>query len=172
MTRTRLADGPAPMQTVGADPPVTRAERFERDFLPHLAGVYRAALCLTGDPAAAEDLVVEAFARAYRAVPWCRPGARRQVWLYRILVSIRREHRPGGRPAAPGRAGDQPPVRRAVRELPEYLRLAIHLADVDGFSYQEIAEITGTSAGTVATRVRSARRTLRRRLSTSTEPWP
>ncbi len=161
------------MWMVGADPPVTRAERFERDFLPHLAGVYRAALCLTGNPAAAEDLVVEAFARAYRAVRWCRPGASRQVWLYRILVSIRRDHRPAGRPAAPGPAGDQPPpVRRAVRELPEYLRLAIHLADVDGFSYQEIAEITGTSAVTVATRVRDARRSLRRRLSTSTEPWP
>ena len=160
------------MWTVGADPPVTRAGRFERDFLPHLAGVYRAALCLTGDPAAAEDLAVEAFARAYQALPWCRPGASRQVWLYRILVGIRRDHRPAGRPAAAGPAGDQPPVRQAVRELPEYLRLAIHLADVDGFSYQEIAEITGTSAATVATRVREAGRSLRRRLSTSTEPWP
>jgi RNA polymerase sigma-70 factor, ECF subfamily len=157
------------MRTAGADPPVTRAERFERDFLPHLTGVYRAALCLTGDPAAAEDLAAEAFARAYQAVPWCPPGVRRKIWLYRILVSIRR---PAGPPAAPGPAGDQPPVRRALRELPGYLRLAIHLADVDGFSYQEIAEITGTSAVTVATRVHEARRSLRRRLSTSTEPWP
>jgi DNA-directed RNA polymerase specialized sigma24 family protein len=79
---------------------------------------------------------------------------------------------PEGRSPGSGPAGDRPPVRRAMRELPEYLRLAIHLADVDGFSYQEIAEITGTSAVTVATRVRDARRSLRRRLSTSTEPWP
>lgn len=160
------------MVTVRADPPVTRAERFERDFLPDLAGVYRAALCLTGDPAAAGDLAVEAFARAYRAYPWYQPGPGRKVWLYRILVAARWEQRPARRSAAPGVTGDQPPVRRALRELPEYLRFAVHLADVDGFAYQEIAQITGTSAVVVTARLREARRALRRRLSTSTERRP
>jgi hypothetical protein len=51
-----------------------------------------------------------------------------------------------------------------VRELPEDLRSAIHLADVEGFCYREIAEITGTSPVTVATRIRDGRRALRRRL--------
>ncbi len=160
------------MVTVRADPPVTRTERFERDVLPHLARVYRAALCLTGDPAEAEVLVVEAFDRAYRAFPRCPPGPGRKVWLYRILAAARRDQRPAGRPAAPSGTGDQPPVRRALRELPEDLRFAVHLADVDGFSYQEIAEITGASAVTVTTWLRDARRSLRWRLSTSTGRRP
>ena len=63
-------------------------------------------------------------------------------------------------------------MRRALWELPEDLRFAVHLADVNGFSYQEIAEITGTSAGTVSTRLRDARRLLRHRVSTSTERRP
>jgi RNA polymerase sigma-70 factor, ECF subfamily len=63
-------------------------------------------------------------------------------------------------------------VPRAVRELPEYLRFAVHLADVDGFSYQEIAEITGTSVVTVTARLRDARRSLRRRLNIGTERRP
>ena len=63
-------------------------------------------------------------------------------------------------------------MRRALHELPEDLRFAVHLADVDGFSYQEIAEITGASAVTVTTWLRDAHRSLRWRLSTSTERRP
>jgi RNA polymerase sigma-70 factor (ECF subfamily) len=160
------------MLTARANQPVTRTERFEQDFLPYLDRVYRAALCLARDPAAAEDLVAEAFVRAYQVFPWFQPGARRQVWLYRILVAAHWDHRSAGRPVVPGPAGDQPPVWRALRELPEYLRFAVYLADVDGFSYEEIAEITGTSPVTVAARLRDARRSLRRRLSTSTGHSP
>ena len=167
-----IFNGSAAMLTARADPLLTRTERFERQVLPGLDQVYGAALCLTGDPAEAEDLVVEAFARAYQAFLQRQPRTRRQVWLYRILVAARQEQRPAGGSAAAVAAGDQPPVRRALWELPEDLRFAIHLADVNGFSYQEIAEITGTSAGTVSTRLRDARRLLRHRVSTSTERRP
>ena len=167
-----IFNGSAAMLTARADPLVTRTERFERQVLPSLDQVYGAALCLTGDPAEAEDLVAEAFARAYEAFLQRQPRTGRQVWLYRILVAARREQRPAAGSAAAVAAGDQPPVRRALWELPEDLRFAVHLADVNGFSYQEIAEITGTSAGTVSTRLRDARRLLRHRVSTSTERRP
>ena len=167
-----IFNGSAAMLTARADPLLTRTERFERQVLPSLDQVYGAALCLTGDPAEAEDLVAEAFARAYEAFLQRQPRTGRQVWLYRILVAARREQRPAAGSAAAGATGDQPPVRRALRELPEDLRFAIYLADVDGFSCHEIAEITGTSTGTVTTRLRDARRSLRRRLSTSTERRP
>ena len=173
-----IFDGTATMLMIRADQPaaaggqmntVTDAERFERDVLPCLAPVYRAALCLTGDPGAAEDLVVEAFARAYRAFPQRQPGLRLEGWLYRILVNIRGEQRRVVRPAASGASGEEPPGRQALRNLPEDLRFAVYLADVTSFSYREIAEITGTSTEIVATRLRVARRSVRRRLSTHQE---
>ena len=164
-----IFNGSAAMLTARADPLVTRTERFERQVLPGLDQVYGAALCLTGDPAEAEDLVVEAFARAYEAFLRDQSGTGRHVWLYRILFAARREQRPGAGSAPASATGDRPPVRRALRELPEDLRFAIHLADVNGFSYQEIAEITGTSTGTVTARLRDGRRSLRHRLSTGTE---
>jgi RNA polymerase sigma-70 factor (ECF subfamily) len=173
-----IFDGSAAVLLIRADQPaaaggqmntVRHGERFERDVLPCLAPVYRAALCLTGDPGAAEDLVVEAFARAYRTFPRRPPGLRLEGWLYRILVDVRGEQRRAVRPAGRGAMGDEPPVRQALRSLPEDLRFAVYLADVDSFSYREIAEITGTSTEVVATRLRDARRSVRRRLSTHQE---
>jgi RNA polymerase sigma-70 factor, ECF subfamily len=60
-------------------------------------------------------------------------------------------------------------VRRALRELPADLRFTVYLAGVNGFSYREIAQITGTSTETVAARIRAARGSLRRRLSVDQE---
>jgi RNA polymerase sigma-70 factor, ECF subfamily len=148
---------------------VTHGERFEREVLPCLAPVYRAALCLTGDPGAAEDLVVEVFARAYQTFPRRQPGLRLEGWLYRILVDVRAEQRSAVRPAASGAMPDEPPACQVMRNLPEDLRFAVYLADVSSFSYREIAEITGTSTEIVATRLRVARRSVRRRLSTHQE---
>jgi RNA polymerase sigma-70 factor, ECF subfamily len=157
---------PAAMLMIRTAPTAACTGRFEREVLPEMSRVYRGALCLTGDPAQAEDLAVETFARAYRALPTRRPGLRLEAWLYRILVSAHRERRPAGQPALCGVIEDQSPVREMLRDLPENLRFAIHLADVDGFSYREIAEITGTTPVTAETRLRDARRLLRRRLST------
>lgn len=164
-----IFDGSATMLMFRADQTMTYAERFERDVLPCLAPVYRAALCLTGDAGAAEDLVVETFARAYQAFPRCQPGPRLEGWLYRILVGVRAEQRRAVRPAGCDASGDEPPVRQVMRDLPEDLRFAVYLADVNSFSYREIAEITGTSTEVVATRLRDARRSVQRRLSTRQE---
>jgi RNA polymerase sigma-70 factor, ECF subfamily len=147
-------------------PPVlaARAVRFEQEVLPHLARVYTAALCLAGDPVEAENLVVETFVRAYAAFLQRQPVTGPEAWLYRILIGARREQRP---PAWPADAAGWTPdcaVGRALAELPEDLRFAVHLADVKGLSRGEIAEITGTSAGVVATRLRDGRRWMRYRL--------
>lgn len=156
--------------------------RFERAVLPCLAPVYSAALCLAGDPAEAEDLVLETFARACLAFPRRQPGTGSlETWLYRILAGVRRERRrpEQARDDTPAAAGPGPAdaealrllpgseVRRALRELPEDLRFAVHLADVTGLSCGQIASITGTPAGTVRTRLRDGRRQLRRRLQAS-----
>ena len=156
------------MLMIRTAPAVTYAERFEREVLPHLARVYRAALCLAGDPDAAEDLVAEAFARAYPAFSRRPSGLSLGAWLHRILVSAHQDQRGAGQPAACGATGDQP-ARRALRALPEDLRFAVYLADVNGFSYREIAWITGTSTETVAARIREGRGSLRRRLSVDQE---
>jgi len=64
------------------------------------------------------------------------------------------------------------PSKAMAQELPEDLRFAVHLADVNGFSCTVIAQITGTSAVTVSTRLRDARRSLRHRLSPVPERRP
>jgi RNA polymerase sigma-70 factor (ECF subfamily) len=58
-------------------------------------------------------------------------------------------------------------IVRALRDLPEDLRLAVYLADVEGYCYREIAEITGTPVGTVAARLHRGRGRLRDRLARS-----
>ena len=138
--------------------------RFEHEVLPHLAQVHNAALCLAGDPAEAENLVVETFVRAYAAFLQRQRVTGPEAWLYRILVGARRDQRPPARPAEEARPAPDCAVGRALAELPEDLRFAVHLADVKGLSYREIAEITGTSTAVVATRLRDGRRWMRHRL--------
>jgi RNA polymerase sigma-70 factor, ECF subfamily len=144
-----------------------RAVRFQQEVLPHLARVYTAALCLAGDPAEAENLVVETFVRAYAAFLLGQPvtGPKgTEAWLYRILSGASREQRPLAWPAEATRWTPDCAVGRALAELPEDLRFAVHLADVKGLTRGEIAEITGTSAAVVTTRLRDGRRWMRYRL--------
>lgn len=135
--------------------------------MPHLAQVYTAALCLAGDPAEAESLTVETFVRAYAAFLQRQPvtGPKGpEVWLYRILIGARLEQRTSALPTETARWTPECAVGRALAELPEELRFAVHLADVKGLSGREIAEITGTSAGVVGTRLHDGRRWMRHRL--------
>ena len=182
----------APSQAAPPDDPALR-ERFEREVLPLLPNLYSAALRMTRNPADAEDLVQETYLRAYRGFSGFEEGTNLRAWMYRILTntfinSYRKKQREpvtvqeddldewylydklgesGVEPSAEAeviRSMPDEDVQRALEALPEGFRLAVLLADVEGFSYKEIAEILGIPIGTVMSRLHRGRRALEKAL--------
>jgi RNA polymerase sigma-70 factor (ECF subfamily) len=168
--------------------------RFERDVLPLLPSLYGAAMRLTRNPTDAEDLVQDTYLRAFRGFGSFKEGTNLRAWLYRILTNSfintyrKKQRQPqtvegpddidewylydrlGGRNvevSAENEVLDQIPdadVKAALESLNDDFRLAVLLADVEGFSYKEIAEIMDVPIGTVMSRLHRGRKALEKAL--------
>jgi RNA polymerase sigma-70 factor (ECF subfamily) len=173
--------------------PEQQQARFEADALPFLDQLYSAALRMTRNPHDAEDLVQETFSKAFAAFHQFKAGTNLKAWLYRILTntfinSYRKQQREpqtisddevedwylyskmteeGLEPSAEAAVIESLPdedVQEALSSLPEQFRMAVLLADVEGFSYKEIAEIMDVPIGTVMSRLHRGRKALEKRL--------
>jgi RNA polymerase sigma-70 factor, ECF subfamily len=176
------------------EPTRDRARRFEQDVVPIMGQLYPAALRMTRNASDAEDLVQETMAKAYTAFHQFQPGTNLRAWLHRIQANtfingyrkLRRQPATtlGGdfqedwqvstdplsppAPSAEAEALDRladSEILSALRELPEEFRVAIYLADIEGYPYREIAEMMGTPLGTVMSRLHRGRGKLRHMLA-------
>jgi RNA polymerase sigma-70 factor (ECF subfamily) len=168
--------------------------RFEADALELMSSLYGAALRYTRNPSDAEDLVQETYLRAFRAWEQFQPGTNLKAWLFRILTNLfissyrKKQREPvvvssdekeefdlyshlADRRSLDGSAEsivlDQmvdEDVKKALADLPENFRIAVLLADVEGFSYKEIAEILDIPMGTVMSRLFRGRKALQKAL--------
>lgn len=172
-----------------------RAARFERDAMGYLDQLYGAAMRMTRNAADAEDVVQETYAKAFSSFEQFTPGTNLKAWLYRILTNTyinyyrkaqrqpqisgsadvedwqlarAASHTSGGLPSAEREALDRMPdsvITEALESLSPDFRQTVLLADVEGFSYKEIAEIMGTPIGTVMSRLNRGRAQLRAKLA-------
>jgi RNA polymerase sigma-70 factor, ECF subfamily len=167
---------------------------FETEALSYMNHLYAAAMRLTRNPADAEDLVQETYAKAFAARNRYEMGTNLKAWLYRIQTNAfintyrKRQREPqrsdaetiedwqlaraashdsGGLASAEERAITSigdVDIREALAQLPDEFRLAVYLSDVEGFAYKEIADIMGSPVGTVMSRLHRGRKMLREML--------
>jgi len=156
----------------------------------HGQWVYNLAYRMIGDREEAHDIAQEAFVRAFGAIKGFRRGSSFSTWLYRVTTNAcldeikRRRRRPA--PATSLIGDDDPPqdppdpapgvekqaeaierreiIRRAIAALPTHHRLPLVLYELQGCSYDEVAEITDTNVGTVKSRLNRARLALKQAL--------
>jgi RNA polymerase sigma-70 factor (ECF subfamily) len=168
-------------------------EEFEAVALEHFDALYNTAMRLTRNPSEAQDLVQETYFKAYRFFHRFELGTNVKAWLFTILRNTyinayrktARQQRVDFEQVVPLYAaaetssewGDrrsveemlryvvQDDVKRALDELPEEYRMAVLLADLEDFSYKEIAAIVGCPVGTVMSRLFRGRRLLRKSLA-------
>jgi RNA polymerase sigma-70 factor (ECF subfamily) len=166
---------------------------FEAFIVPHLPMLVRLARRLVREPADAEDLVQETCLKAFRSFHQFCPGSNAKAWLVTILMNAWRDrarkvsHLPLAlsfdeiaefvQRRSPARTPEAMAmqnnlghlVRLAIDDLPPEFRLVVLLADVEGLTYQEIADTVGCPMGTVMSRLHRGRRLLHTTLHTLIE---
>lgn len=165
---------------------------FEKLMRMHEGKMYAVALRMCASREDAQDCMQEAMIRAYRAIENFRFQSSFSTWIYRITMNTcldelrRRKVRqatsldalldagwaPSGGESPEGHAMEQDRKRaleQAIRTLPEDMRAAIVLRDIQGYSYDEIADILSVNVGTIKSRISRGREKLREILSEHTE---
>lgn len=167
------------------------AARFERDALPLIDQLYGGALRMTRNPADAEDLVQEAYMKAFQAFGSFKQGTNLKAWLYRIMTNAyinsyrKKQRRPQQTSSddmtdrqlyttsAHDSTGLESAEVAALRNIPdqqivdalnslnEDYRMVVYYADIEGLAYKEIAQIMGVPLGTVMSRLHRGRKQLR-----------
>lgn len=172
--------------------PAVKRREFETSALAHLDALYRTALRLTRNRAQAEDLVQDAYLRAFGKFHQFEPGTNCRAWLFTImrrlfLNGLRGRHHEqlandpdscftSAEASATSPASGSPEVEffhvalsrdvdRALKSLPLVYREAVILVYLEGFSYREAAEVLACPVGTVMSRLSRGRHFLRHALS-------
>lgn len=183
-------DGPGLGSPLGTG----EVRRFESEALPLIDVIYGGALRLTRNASDAQDLVQETYLRAFKSWRSFESGTNLKAWLFRIMTNLyisayrKRRNEPvilsadagedfdlyevlAGNDGAEGSAESMvldnlldDEVKAAFARLPEEFRVAVLLADVEGFSYKEIAEMVGIPIGTVMSRLHRGRKALQKSL--------
>lgn len=181
-----MVDHDVTTQTLAAESEVTPDTAWEDIVQEHSARVYRLAYRLTGNRQDAEDLTQDVFVRVFRSLDRYEPG-NFNGWVHRITTNlfldrVRRagklrmdgfgegaEERLEGREQRPEAvvhdAGFDPDIEAALSSLTEDFRVAVVLCDVEGLSYEEIADVLGVKIGTVRSRIHRGRTQLRQALA-------
>jgi RNA polymerase sigma-70 factor (ECF subfamily) len=183
------------MKTTPDQAKQTQIQEFEQQALPLMPQLYGAALRWTRNPSDAEDLVQEAFAKAFVAWGQYQQGTNLKAWLYRIMTNTHinmynkraKDQAKGGLDeledwqlgaaesvtalstrSAELEAIDNLPsdtIKQALNDIPEEFRMVVYYAVVDGLPYSEIAEIMGTPVGTVMSRLHRGKKLLKKMLA-------
>ncbi len=162
------------------------APSWEDVVSQHSLRVYRLAYRLTGNPHDAEDLTQEVFVRVFRSLSSYTPGTF-EGWLHRITTNLfldqaRRRSKirfdaladdvdqrlPGRVPSPDAQVADgmlDDDVEAALAALPPEFRAAVVLCDIEGLTYEEIADVLGAKLGTVRSRIHRGRTMLRKALA-------
>lgn len=175
--------------SIGRD---ARHRQFELEALPHTDLLYNYALRMTGNPEDARDLVQETYLKAYRFWDKYEQGTNIRAWLFRILKNsyINRYRKASREPdtveydeaqnfyesVRAQTAGPSNPqeslfrnlldddVAKAISGLPDDFRTVVILSDIEGLTYEEIAEFVDVPLGTVRSRLHRGRKLLRAQL--------
>jgi RNA polymerase sigma-70 factor, ECF subfamily len=177
---------------LGEDELRARHADFQKEALPHLDALYNFALRMTADPDDADDLVQETFLKAYRFFDKFEKGTNCKAWLFRIMKNsfINIYRKTSKEPdkvdyddveefyhvirAESTDSNDlqeklfsnvlDDDVTRALESLPEEFRTVVILCDIEGFTYEEIADFVECPIGTVRSRLHRGRKMLRTKL--------